>query len=56
MEAKIENVSGDPKEIKAMGKASFVASHSHIVNAEFIFDEFCKLVEISEVVKPTKSK
>jgi len=54
---KIENVSANPNDIKAMGKEAFVKQHPHLENPANVYDQFVKAATPeTEQVEPKKGK
>lgn len=53
---KIENVSANPNDIKAMGKDAFVAAHPHLENPANVYDQFVKAATPEPIEKEVKVK
>ncbi len=54
---KVENVSGYPNAIKAMGKEAFIKAHPTLENPANVYDQFVKAATPeTEQVEPKKGK
>jgi len=53
---KVENVSGDPNAIKAMGKEAFIKAHPTLENPANVYDQFVKAATPEPIEKEGKVK